>query len=460
MPSHTHGHVSGSNEAATTERRIAITYRTINSLVLDPNNPRLHSRRQIGQIARSIKTFGFNVPVLIDANLKVIAGHGRVLACRELGWTEVPTICLEHLNEAQKRAYAIADNRLTEISRWDDKLLAEQLRQLSLLNLDFSLETTGFEIAEIDLRIESLTDGSRLKDEDPADSIPPSDDGPTISQVGDLWLLGEHRILCGDATDARTYAALMEHSEAAVMFTDPPYNVPIEGHVSGHGSIRHREFAMACGEMNDAQFTTFLSTVCGLAARHSQGGAIHFVCMDWRHLPELLTASTKVYSELKNICVWVKHNAGMGSFYRSQHELVLVFKSGHDAHRNNIELGRFGRHRSNVWNYQGANSLGQKTEEGNLLALHPTVKPVAMVADAILDCSARGDFVLDPFLGSGTTLIAAERVGRRCYGIELDPRYVDTIIRRWGAFSGSDAQHGMSGQSFTERQMQRGEQHD
>ena len=244
-----------------------------------------------------------------------------------------------------------------------------------------------------------------------------------------------------------------------MIFTDPPYNVPIEGHVSGLGSIHHREFAMACGEMNEAQFTRFLTDVCGLAARHSRDGAIHFVCMDWRHLGELLAAGTRIYSELKNICVWVKHNAGMGSLYRSQHELVLVFKHGRAAHHNNIELGRFGRHRSNVWEYAGANSFGRATEDGNLLALHPTVKPVAMVADAILDCSARGDIILDPFLGSGTTLIAAERTGRRCHGVELDAGYLDTAIRRWQTFTGENARHAATGHSFTETESERGDRH-
>jgi DNA modification methylase len=439
-------------------KRLSVTYQPIGALNVDPRNPRLHSRRHVRQLARSIKAFGFNVPILVDANLNVIAGHGRLLACRELGWTEVPTIRLDHLDEAQKRAFMIADNRLTEISQWDDKLLAEQLRELSLFDLEFSLDATGFEIAEIDVRIDGLSNPQPDRT-DPADAVPSVHDGPPISERGDLWVLGRHRIMCGDSTDAMTYAALMQRTEAAMVFTDPPYNVPIDGHVSGLGSIRHREFAMACGEMNEAQFTGFLATACGLAARHSRDGAIHFICMDWRHLGELLAAGTRIYSELKNICVWVKHNAGMGSFYRSQHELVLVFKHGRGAHHNNIELGRFGRHRSNVWDYPGANSFGRATEDGNLLALHPTVKPVAMVADAILDCSARGDIVLDPFLGSGTTLMAAERTGRRCHGIEFDPSYIDTVIRRWQAFTGEDARRATDGHTFTELEVQQGHRH-
>jgi len=212
---------------------------------------------------------------------------------------------------------------------------------------------------------------------------------------------------------------------------------------------------MACGELDEAEFTNFLAKVCRLVACHSRNGAIHFICMDWRHAGELLAAGRHVYSELKNICVWVKHNAGMGSLYRSQHEFVFVFKYGNAAHRNNVELGRFGRHRSNVWTHPGANSLGRATEEGNLSAIHPTVKPIAMVADALLDCSARGDIVLDPFLGSGTTLLAAERTGRRCCGIEIDPLYVDAAIRRWRSFTGEDAIHGTTGRSFTDTEVQR-----
>ena len=252
------------------------------------------------------------------------------------------------------------------------------------------------------------------------------------------------------------WAALMGGSKAAMVFTDPPYNVRIDGHATGLGTIQHKDFKMASGEMNSAEFTDFLSRVCALLAKHSADGSIHFVCMDWRHMGELLTAGEQAYSELKNICVWAKDNAGMGSLYRSQHELVFVFKLGKESHRNNIQLGQFGRYRSNVWNYPGVNSFSRSTEEGNLLALHPTVKPVALVADAIMDCSRRGDVVLDGFLGSGTTVIAAERTGRICYGIEIDPAYVDTTIRRWQAFTGQSAIHALSGRTFSELEQEAG----
>lgn len=429
--------------------RVDVIYRPIAALTLDPRNPRRHDRKQIRRIAHSIQTFGFNVPVLVDRDFKVIAGHGRILACCELGWETVPTICLEHLTERQAKAFMVADNRLAEISVWDDRLLAEQLKELSELNLDFRLEATGFEMGEIDLRIESLTsegDGEANS----AEAIPEVPAGPAVSQAGDLWRLGPHRVHCGSALEQAAYAALMDGGQAAMVFTDPPYNVVIAGNVSGLGAIQHRNFVMASGEMGEAEYIPFLTRSLKLLAQHSISGSLHYICMDWRHARELLAAGREAYAELKNMCVWVKDNAGMGSLYRSQHELVFVFKHGRACHRNNIQLGQFGRHRSNVWHYSSVSAFGRASEEGKLLALHPTVKPVTLVADTILDCSVRGDIVLDGFLGSGTTVIAAERTGRRCYGLELDPLYVDTIVRRWQAYTGERAQHAATGRAFNE----------
>jgi DNA modification methylase len=429
------------------KQRLEVVYRATGELKPDPANARQHSHAQIRKLANSIETFGFNVPVLVDADLNVVAGHGRLAACRVLGLAEVPTLCLDHLIPAQLRAFMIADNRLTELAQWDDRLLAQQLKDLSLLGLDFSLEVTGFEMAEIDLRIESL-DNLREPDDDPADDLPELAASPPVSKIGDLWMLGNHRALCGSALDAAAFAALMGDERAATIFTDAPYNVRIDGHVSGLGAIHHRPFPMASGEMNKAEFTAFLGQAFRNLAAFSLDGSLHYICMDWRHLDELLAAGREAYSELKNLCIWVKDNGGMGSLYRSQHELVFVFKQGRSAHRNNVRLGQYGRNRSNVWRYPGANSFARSSKEGNLLALHPTVKPVAMVADAILDASARGDIVLDAFLGSGTTLIAAERTGRRCYGLELDPGYVDTIVRRWQKLSGGSALNAISGRNF------------
>src|SRR6266436_3447895 len=434
-------------EAAGLAAQMLIVYRAIDQLTPDPANPRRHSKKQIRQIAESIRVFGFNVPILVDRDLKVICGHGRLLAGRELGLTEVPTLCLDHLTAAQARAFMIADNRLTEIASWDDRLLAQQLQDLSLSGLDFSLEVTGFEMGEIDLRIASLED-QPAEDPDPADVLPEVLAGPSVSTLGDVWVLGRHRILCGSALDPQAFTALMGEEHATMVFTDPPYNVPIDIHASGLGAIHHRPFPMASGEMNQAGFNAFLGQAGRNLAAFSTAGSLHYICMDWRHLDELLTAGAEAYGELKNLCVWVKDNAGMGSLYRSQHELVFVFKQRGGAHRNNVQLGQFGRNRSNVWHYPGVNSFARCGAEGNLLALHPTVKPVAMVADAILDCTERGGIVLDAFLGSGTTMIAAERTGRRCYGLELDPVYVDTAIRRWQVLTGGKARHAASSHLF------------
>ena len=412
----------------------------------DPRNPRLHSKRQIQQIARSIEAFGFNVPILIDRNSQLIAGHGRLEACRLLGWTEVPTIRLEHLSPAQAQAYMIADNRLTENSSWDDQLLAQSLKDLSTLNLDFSLETIGFDMGEIDFRIESL---NAAADNDPADAVP-APSPVAVTEVGDLWLLGPHRVHCANSLEAASYDRLMAGHLASVVFEDAPYNVKIDGHVGGNGAIKHREFAFASGEMSSSEFTSFLATAFGYAARHSKPGSIHFQCMDFRHIDEIMAAGRAVYSELKNLCVWVKGNGGMGSLYRSRHELIFVFKHGSAPHINNVELGRHGRYRTNVWEYPGISGL-RSGEEGDLLKLHPTVKPIRLVADALLDCSNRGDIVLDAFLGSGTTLMAAQRVGRVCCGLEIDPLYVDTAIRRWQADTGLDAVHAATGLTFAER---------
>jgi hypothetical protein len=281
--------------------RLEIVQRPIAELKLDQANPRLHSPSQVKQIGRSIEAFGFNAPVLIDRDGKVVAGHGRILACKLLGWTEVPTICLDHLTEAQARAFMIADNRLTENSTWDDRLLAEQLKELSLLELDFSIEAVGFQMAEIDLRIKGLN--SQPEGDDPADVMPEPQAGPPVTRAGDLWLLGPHRVLSASALEDNSYATVMQGEEAAMVFVDPPYNVPIAGNVSGLGAIHHREFAMAAGEMNEAEFTTFLARVFSLLVRSSLDGALHYICMDWRHLSEVLNAGGQVYTELKNLCV-------------------------------------------------------------------------------------------------------------------------------------------------------------
>ena len=431
---------------------LKIEHRSISSLALRRNNPRTHSDKQIRQIAASIETFGFTNPVLIDATGTIIAGHGRVRAAKQLGMETIPTVQLEHLSEEQVRAYVIADNKLAECAGWDTDLLAIELQELAEIELDFDLEVVGFETAEIDLLIMGETKG---EESDSADSLDgPDPDAPVVSRPGDLWQIGPHRLLCGDALEAESYARLMDGALAQVVFVDPPYNVKIDGHVSGLGRTRHSEFAMASGEMTEAEFTAFLEIALGHHAAHSRNGALHFVCMDWRHSAELLAASRSMYSECKNLCVWVKTNAGMGSLYRSKHELVHVFKVGTAPHINNVELGRHGRYRTNVWEYAGANTFGDDRDEA--LAMHPTVKPVQLVADAILDCSRRGDRVLDGFAGSGTTLLATERTGRVGYGLEIDPRYVDVAIRRLAQHADLEAIHIDTGRTFDEVAAERG----
>ena len=446
--------------AARGHRNLRIEWLPLEALKADPGNPKQHSARQVRQIARSIEKFGFNAPILIDADNRIVAGHGRWLALQQLGRTEVPVIRIEHLTRGQASAYAIADNRLAELAVWDDRLLGERLRELAAVDLDFSLDVIGFTMGEIDLRIEQAVQDLTDAKPDAADELPSITGEPAITKPGDLWCLGRHRIFCGDALDAPTYRLLLEGSKAQAIFTDPPYNVPVFGHVSGKGRVRHREFPMASGEMDREQYTRFLRRALEHLVQHSVNGSLHFICMDWRHQLDLLIAAEGTYSELKNLCVWVKDNAGMGSLYRSQHELVFVLKNGTRAHRNNVQLGQFGRNRTNVWHYPATSHFGRRGEEGDLIAQHPTPKPVALVADALLDCSARGTLILDPFLGSGSTLIAAERVGRVCRGIELDPVFVDLAIRRWQRFTGERAVHATSGDAFDQialiREQRRG----
>jgi DNA modification methylase len=423
--------------------KLRVEQRLVSALKPNPRNARVHSEKQKHQIARSIVEFGFNNPVLIDGNNQIIASHGRVEAAKLLGIEMIPTIRIEHLSEDQIRAYVIADNRLALNAGWDPEILAIEFQNLAVLDLPFDLEITGFDTAEIDL----LIDESAEMHDDDLDEVPPVEAEP-VTRRGDVWHVGEHKLFCADAPTPSSYFELMGKERARVVFADPPYNVSIVGHVGGLGSIRPREFAMACGEMSEAQFTQFLTTTFLNVAGVSLNGAIHFICMDWRHIGETLAAAKMVYSEFKNLCVWNKDNGGMGSFYRSKHELVFVFKVGTAPHLNAIELGGSGRYRTNVWDYRGVNTF----RPGRLddLAMHPTVKPVALVIDAIKDCSRRGEVVLDPFGGSGTTIIAAEKSQRRARALEIDPLYVDVAIHRWEKLTGGQATHGPSGRTFME----------
>lgn len=436
---------------------------TIGALTPNPRNARTHSKLQVRQIAVSIERFGFTNPILVDDEGMILAGHGRLAAAKQLGMDTVPVLRLSHLSPAERRAYVLADNKLALNAGWDRDVLASELQ--GLIDLDFEVELTGFSAAEIDFALDAAAD-ARPEGEERLDRIP-EPRGPARVQSGELWVLGRHRLLCGNARSGDDLDRLMNGERARMVFTDPPYNVPIDGHVqtrkgagkgrrgsndvsvergeSGNaktplgrsGSIRHREFAEASGEMSREAFTAFLTKTLGNAADQMTDGAIAFVCMDWRHMGELLEAGEHAFTELKNLVVWNKTNAGMGTFYRSKHELIFVFKAGSAPHINTFGLGDTGRYRTNVWDHAGMTSVGKARDEA--LAMHPTVKPVALVADAIKDCSRRGDVILDPFGGSGSTLIAAETTGRTARLLEIDPLYCDTIITRWQQVTGQNA---------------------
>ena len=384
----------------------------------------------------------------------ILAGHGRLAVAKTLGLELLPCVRLADMTAEQKRAYVLADNKLALNAGWDEELLALELQGLMEIDLDFDVGVTGFSIAEID----GLIEGVNPQDAgDPEDEwTPPDSDAAPITRLGDIWRLGRHRLICGDSLLASTAEALMQGEKAEMVFTDPPYNVAIDGHVGGLGKTRHREFAMASGEMSSDQFTQFLKTAFLNLVTHSVDGSIHFICMDWRHLKEILTAGEATYSELKNLIVWAKDNGGMGTFYRSRHELVFAFKNGTAAHINSFELGQHGRYRTNVWQYRGINTL--KAGRMDELALHPTVKPVAMIADAIKDVSRRNGIVLDLFAGSGSTLIAAHKTGRRAYLCELDPIYCDRIAQRWQVYAKDDALFAGSGTTFGHVQTERCQQ--
>ncbi len=420
---------------------LIVEKRSVRDLKPYKNNPRTHSKRQVRQVAESIKSFGWTNPILIDDENGVIAGHGRLEAAKLLKFEQVPTIRLSKMSNAQKRAYIIADNKIAENAGWDRELLKCELGFLLDTDIDLDATLTGFEMGEIDLLLESC-------DDEAAEVVPAPETGPPVSRLGDLWKLGAHRLYCGDARDATSYKKLLATRKADLIFADPPYNVPVDGHVCGKGAVSHEDFAMASGEMSAEEFEAFLSSVFKRLVSASRKGSVHFICMDWRHLGETLAAGKTNYDDLLNLCVWSKTNGGMGSLYRSRHELVFAFRKGKEAHINNVELGRHGRNRTNVWEYPGVNAFGGGRL--NDLKAHPTVKPTALVADAIKDCSNRGDLVLDPFCGSGATILAAEETGRRAVAIEIDPKYVDVAIRRFEEKTGETATLAATSESFAE----------
>ena len=412
----------------------------------NPRNARTHPQKQVREIAASIEAFGFTAPIITDENGKILAGHARYAAAQSLCLPEIPVVELHGLSDAKKRALAIADNKLASKAGWDRERLAIELPELSdlLVGEGLDLTITGFDPVEIDQLQTDFEENST----DPADEVDPAwSQASSVSKLGDLWVIEKHRLLCADARDPAALHRVMDRGKASAAFLDPPYNVFVRS-IVGRGRIKHREFAMASGEMSAPEYNLFLTASLRQAASVSTDGAVHFVCIDWKHVADLVRASEEVYGEMLNLVVWAKTNGGQGSFYRSQHELIGVFRVGSAPHLNNVELGRHGRNRSNVWRYSGVNSFG--TNRLDELKLHPTVKPVSLVADAIKDCTRRGDIILDTFCGSGTTILAAQRVGRRGYGVEIDPAYVDVTIRRLQAFTGRDAVLATSGVTFDE----------
>jgi len=388
---------------------------------LAPNlkNPRTHSDKQISQLAASIQRFGFVAPIIVDEDNAIVAGNARWQAAIKLGYEDVPVIRVAFLTEADRRAFILAENRLAELAGWDQERLNAELQ--FLFEMDFDLTVTGFELKDLDFTIEEQPTDEESVELPAADAVP-------VSRLGDLWSVGEHRIYCGNSRDAASFEVLLGEDRASMIFSDPPYNVPIAGHVSGLGKVQHREFIEATGELSASEFTAFLRSGFRNCVRFSNDGSIHFVCMDWSHMREILDAADGVYSKLKQLIVWNKSNAGMGSCYRQKYELIFMFKAGSGPHTNNFGLGETGRYRTNVWDYPSCNTF-RKGRDADLEA-HPTVKPLALVMDAILDCSHRGDIILDPYSGSATTLIAAHKTRRRGAAIELDPLYVDAGVER------------------------------
>ena len=428
-----------------------IEHRPVGSLTPYSNNPRKHPERQLVKLAASIAEFGLVMPVLIDEDGVIIAGEARVAAAKRLGLTEVPVIVAHQWSKAQVRAYRLADNKLAELATWDADALAIELA--AIIEMDETpIEILGWETAEADLILEGNKKAKTSEDEADEQLEVPAD---PVTRAGDLWQLGRHRLLCASSLEAASWTALLAGEMAAMAFTDPPYNVPVSGHVCGLGKVSHDEFAMASGEMSQGEFTAFLSGFLAVMLPHLEDGAVLDLCMDWRHMGELLAALDANALALLNLCVWNKTNGGMGSLYRSKHELVLIAKKGKAPHTNNVELGKHGRYRTNVWDYAGVNTFSRNRMAD--LADHPTVKPVALVADAIRDVSLPGEIVLDAFMGSGTTILAAERTKRRAYGIEIAPGYIDVAIRRWETLTGERAVLACSGQTFAEIAEERAE---
>lgn len=417
----------------------------IQSITPNPLNAKKHPEHQIALLAENMRKYGITQPLLIDEHSKLWCGHARLEAAKRMEAKTVPVIRLNNLSDTEKGALAIADNQLPLLGEWDMENLVSNLKFLvETPDLNFDIGMTGFSTVETD----NFLYGTKPKHkDDAADKIPSvSESHLVVTMHGDLWKCGPHYVLCGDARSASSFHRLLGDDRADMVFTDHPYNVPIRGHVSKRADAR--EFMMASGEMSSDEFIEFLRNTAALIVDNVREGAVMYLCIDWSHYYELLQATHRVLGKPRNLVVWGKTNAGMGSFYRSQHELIPVFVAPGASPTNNFGLGARGRYRSNLWAYPGVNTLG--SERDATLAMHPTVKPVALVADAIRDCSHRGEIILDPFGGSGTTMIAAQKTGRMARLMEIDPLYCDVIIRRFEQFAGVEVVHVDTGKTFAE----------
>ncbi|MBO6666462.1 DNA methyltransferase [Parvibaculum sp.] len=421
-----------------------IEYLGTHQVLEDRKSARIHSAKQIQKLTRSINRFGFINPIIVDSRNSIICGGARLMAAKKLGLNRVPVIRADHLSEQEIRAYRLADDRIAEDGQWDKNLLRVELNEILEIDENFDLTLSGFDTVEID-NLLVLEDCSQTEGQD---SVPEVNSAPRIARQGDFWWVGDHRVFCGDARDINAITTALNGDAPQLTVIDPPYNVPIGGHVSGLGQNKHDNFAMACGEMDRETYVLFLKDSLAALSKVSPEGSLHFVFMDWRHIRDLIEAGEAIFDAFKNLVVWRKSNAGMGAFYRSQHELIAVFKKGTAPHVNNFGLGQDGRYRTNVWDYAGCTSLGRERDEA--LAIHPTVKPVAMISDLIRDCTNRGDLVLDTFAGSGTTLLAAEQTGRTAVLAEYDPAYVDVILQRAHSAVGVEPIHDETGLTLNE----------
>ena len=409
-------------------------------LHVDPDTVRTFSRRDLKAARRIIKRAGVRIPLGIDQDNRVLVGEIILHVASELDIEALPVVRIDDLDRLKCQALSIAYARLGELGEFDNVLLKQRMIQFEIELPNFELEDLGFEVAQIDL----------IMADEPEDELPiPQLETIAVSAVGDFWLLGDHRLLCGDARVAGSYAILLEDAKAKAVFTDPPFGCAIDGFASAKG--KHREFVGGTSGMSDAEVAALFDDFNKAMAPHLAPGAAIYEVIDFRSLHSLLNAGSRYFGKLINFAVWAKDRPGQGSFLRSQTELILIWKTKGGKLRNNVELGRHGRSRSNLWSYPSGLTSSKGSDEGNMLENHPTPKPVRLVADALLDTTRRGDVVVDPFLGSGTTLIAAEKIGRACYGLELDPLYVDLIVRRWQAWSGEKAIHSTTGELFDDR---------